>query len=127
MAASILHRCKRLPRRHVLIASAAAAANMALAPLPSAGASLTKLRDLFKHPESARRVGNRVLSALPSLDVEMERINRSDIAEPVSRLRARVSAEIRADFTADRVVVVNGWLFAETEARVCALLAGADT
>lgn len=40
----------------------------------------------------------------------------------VERLRRHVRERIRSDFEAGRTVHIRGWVLAETEARVCALL-----
>jgi hypothetical protein len=45
------------------------------------------------------------------------------LARDTGRLRATVDRCVRADFAAGRVVTVDGWILAATEARLCALAA----
>jgi hypothetical protein len=73
-----------------------------------------RIARLFSDRESARRIGAAYVAAYPA---EGSR----------SHLLAcrRIDVARRADFGAGRVVRVNGWVLAETEARACALVARA--
>ena len=51
----------------------------------------------------------------------VEQVDRIAVALPAAR--AGLMSRIRDDFCHDRMVSVEGWMLAETEARLCALVA----
>ena len=108
-------------------ASSSAAAEETAAALSDA------LGGLFRHPESVRAVGLAYLARYPlqgraeqwlaalcaERDTGMPALCRRDREE----LRAWVAGAIREDFAAGRIVDLNGWQLAETEATLCAVVA----
>jgi hypothetical protein len=110
-----------------------AAARTVLEGVPGSDALAVKLTQVYRHSESAKRVG---LAGLRCGAVE------SDIALLVHRicsgqsvaheelahtatpeLRELLARQIRDDFAHDRIVNLEGWILAETEVRLCALAA----
>jgi hypothetical protein len=79
-------------------------------------------------PRSARAVARAYLAAAPE-DADRARLRAAlaaRLGEDFARADARaIAAAIRGDFAAGDVVVVQGWLLARTECRVCAWVAGA--
>lgn len=81
---------------------------------------------------SARAVGRAYLAAHPA-EADRERLVRTLVAEPATArallatrpdpaaLGEALAQAIRGDFLARRMVKVDGWLLARTEARLCAL------
>jgi hypothetical protein len=91
-----------------------------------------RIARLFSDRESARRIGVAYLAAYPgeaSRSHLIERLGAVDRAGGGSpsgdELRRRIDEARRADFAAGRIVRVDGWVLAETEARCCALVARA--
>ncbi len=90
---------------------------------------------LLRHPRSARIIGARYLAALSGPSARRRligQIERKFVAslppfpEPPVMLsegekRARLDRQIRADFASERIVIVDGWVFSETEAQLCVL------
>jgi hypothetical protein len=81
-------------------------------------------------PEGARALGLRYLrdapdEAKPELLTRLlvERLYPPPPDALDAALEARVAATVRADFAARRTVLVEGWVLAETAARLCALAA----
>jgi hypothetical protein len=92
-----------------------------------------RLVGLFAHPKSARAVGEAYLAGAP-MDSSAPRLmdqlgtmlppGRSTIDEANdAELRQLLATRIRADFEKGRVVDVDGWILASTEARLYALAA----
>jgi hypothetical protein len=84
-----------------------------------------RLVRLLPHRDSAILVGLAYLAEVP---VQADRsalvrgILRDDsIVDSDATLAANVSRQITADFAAGRLAIVDGWVLAETEARLCAL------
>jgi len=96
---------------------------------PTASTELARrlVRSLRDVP-SAQVVGAAYLRATPGytdVHVLVTRLLRDEPALSGSRsagaMRKLLRRCIREDFARERVVAVNGWLLAETEARLCAL------
>jgi hypothetical protein len=91
----------------------------------------TRLTALLAHTESAKVIGGEYLLHYPHeaavgtlLDTIAARIDAGDVGlfSPTDQqLRARLDGMVRADFAADRIVKLRGWVLAATEARLCAL------
>jgi hypothetical protein len=86
---------------------------------------------LFRHRESARRLGRAYLADRPE-EVDPARLLRElahlqreggGATGRPDDLRQAVAAACTADFAQGRVVRVDGWILARTEARACALVA----
>jgi len=107
---------------------------MGAASLPPrrAGATTTgenaaeRLVALLRHRDSAKRVGREYLKARPqeacaanlvaqlTRDLKLQALSEGD-------LRAHFKQRSKADFSARRVVKLDGWIHSETEARLYAL------
>lgn len=124
---------KIFARRDVLLALGGALAVVASA-APQARGHIASWRDpspgVFRHPDSARRVGAAYLRERPheadaerlrALLVESLPLPDRKMAGPAAR-RAFAAAQ-RQDFADRRTVLVQGWLLSQTEARLCALAA----
>jgi len=118
------------PRRRFL---AAAGAGIAAAVLPAAwtspAAAGALLRDAFADPQAAARIGRAYLADRPAdealggfLDRLARRVRDAAPLDPPA-VRAWLGAEVRADFAAGRLVLVDGWLLAPSEAAAMALVA----
>ena len=100
------------------------------APDPATAAIADRAGEIFQNPAAARTIGRAYMqicppralenSALRELTAQLGRDLHSVDSET---LRRRLAMQIRQDFEGDETVVVNGWVLARTEARVCALLA----
>jgi hypothetical protein len=128
------------PGRRRLLGLVAGAA--ALAAFPAAGPATGELRlarrlvGLFSAPGSAAEVGRRYLRAAPQ-EASVRRLVAAIAAEPAgagegagrldalgpAALRAELAGRIRADFTAGRLVRLDGWMLSATETRLMALAA----
>jgi len=85
-----------------------------------------RLAALLRHRGSAERVGREYLKARPqeacaanlvtqlTRDLKLQVLSDGD-------LRAHFNKRSKADFSARRVVKLDGWILSETEARLCAL------
>jgi hypothetical protein len=90
-----------------------------------------RLAGLLAHPESAKAIGGEYLLKYPQeadLDILLgqlaSRMALGDVGlfTPSDRhLREQLDDLVRADFAADRIVKLRGWVLAATEARLCAL------
>lgn len=93
----------------------------------------THLTTLLAHLESARVIGGEYLRNYPheaNRDVLLGQITARMVASDVGLygrsdqlLREEVDGLVRADFAADRIVKLRGWVLSATEARLCALAA----
>jgi hypothetical protein len=91
----------------------------------------TRLSVLFEHSESAKVVGSEYLRRYPQeadkdvlLDQLVSRFPADDVGvygTSDHRLREQLDRMIRADFAADRIVTLRGWVLSATEAQLCAL------
>ena len=122
-----------LTRRRFLVRTAIAAAA-----LGSGVQGVRSLRDafghrpldeqvlhIFRHRESARRLGRAYLAARPeeaSVRFLLEGLAHLPRAGS-NDLRHAIVAANAADFAAGRVVRVDGWILSQTEARACAIVA----
>jgi hypothetical protein len=96
-------------------------------PLPS------KLGSFFSHKESATKVGLEYLKSTPmeadiyllsNLICSSNEEHRAKLLHADSRkLRELLRQRLCLDFEQDRIVNVQGWILAVTEARLCALAA----
>ena len=99
----------------------------------TAPGSAGRLAAVLRQPASAARIGRAYLAAHPAeaeLTLLVEGVVGGwDDAEGwleragPGELRARLRAQIRADFAARRTVSVQGWVLARTEARLFGLAA----
>ena len=91
----------------------------------------TRLAALLTHSDSARVIGKAYLHKYPQdarIDILLDQIaarlaasnaGLAGIAE--DGLRAQLDVTVRADFAADRIVKLQGWILSTTEAQLCAL------
>jgi hypothetical protein len=90
------------------------------------------LQALLPHRDSALWLGRHYLASTPQ-EADASRLRTllagalGDAQTATDALRGRVRQAIRADFAANRVVDVNGWLLSRTEARLCALASLTET
>ena len=91
----------------------------------------TRLTALLAHTESAKVIGGEYLLKYPqeaTVDTLLDQIASRIVATEVGlfspsdqQLREQLDGVIRADFAADRIVKLRGWVLSATEARLCAL------
>jgi hypothetical protein len=130
---------RRMRRRTFLLAAAASGLSVAwrsagywpLAQTPASGSE--RLARLLAHEESARAVGREYLqaaSAERSQEILTARVAarlpgglRTAATASDRRLRELLLGAVAEDFRDLRTVEVQGWVLAETEARLCALAA----
>jgi hypothetical protein len=131
-----------LSRRDVLTFAVAATLTVLVrAHLPAAAALQngqqallsTRLATLLAHTESAKVIGGeylRLYSQEADVNILIDQITSQIVASNVElfgmtdqHLRERLDDMVRADFAADRVVMLRGWVLSPTEARLCALAA----
>lgn len=125
---------KIVARRDMLLALAGGALLAAVAPRAARPRIAAETRGvfpatLFRHPDSARRIGRAYLAERPA-EADADRL-RMLIAQDVpglvhagiapAALRRAVAARQHRDFAERRTVLVRGWLLSQTEARLCAL------
>lgn len=92
---------------------------------PSAASSAS---GLLPHRDAARRIGWRYLAVAPE-ERSTTRLRRllfdgADVdvgPEMLAHLRRLIDMKRRHDFSIGNTVVLDGWLLARTEARLCAL------
>jgi hypothetical protein len=97
-----------------------------------------QLATLVPHPESARLIGAAYLAAKPQeadvmtlikfLCPDLPDLNESGLNGrlqilPRAWLRRRLAVQRSDDFSEGRIVRLKGWIVANTEARLCALVA----
>jgi hypothetical protein len=85
------------------------------------------LATLLQYQASAKIIGQRYLQHYPQ-EANIEQLLSLIAVDVVSgargdpqELRGRLAQKIRQDFADERVVNLQGWLLARTEARLCAL------
>ena len=84
------------------------------------------LTTFFKDPDGAAAVGRRYLALHPD-EADADRLSEAlfDSAQPsratTEALRSDLSRQRQRDFRDGDVVILDGWLLARSEARVCAL------
>jgi hypothetical protein len=93
-----------------------------------------QLATLVPHPESARQIGAAYLVAKPQEadvmtlieflcpDLNRRSLNERLQAPPRAQLRQQLAARRDDDFSEGRIVRLKGWIVADTEARLCALV-----
>lgn len=89
---------------------------------------LTDIAALFRHPESARRIGRRLLAERPAdsrvlLRHTAELRRALAAADDPDARRSMLRRHAARDYAAGNVVLVDGWVLSRTEAHLCALLA----
>jgi hypothetical protein len=119
------HRRPTLARRRLLGLLGAAALLSCWRPAAAGSSLQDALADLLGDPATARALGRAYLAGdgrreagVRALATELDSLP----AEPKT-LRHTIAAASRRDYAGDRIVVVDGWVMPETEARVCALMA----
>lgn len=91
-------------------------------------ALLVALTGIFRNRESAARIGERYLRETPHearTDVLAARIVEPGAAATrvdAASVQGHAKARVQADFEAGEMVVVDGWMLARTEARLCGLV-----
>jgi hypothetical protein len=105
-----------------MIALAGVASTPAL--LPRWRDNLHDLAALFRHPESARRIGEHLL-ARGTAALDRSAPLRLKLAATDSREARRLALRQQAmrDYAEGNIVLVDGWLLSRTEAQLCALVA----
>lgn len=126
-------RSPRLTRRATLRAAVLGSLLAALGwrPAPAAANPVTRLTAIFRHRDSAVRLGEAYLAAHPEEADPGHLTHRTltalgDVSPPDADLRPRLAAACRRDFAEGRTVQLDGWILAETELRACALVALSD-
>ena len=106
--------------RRTLLQLAAALAGGTV--LPASGND-APLRDAFRDPELLAALGSRCAAELPAGHNALVTLaGLGTEADTATRLH-RFAAQRRADFRDGRIVTVDGWVMARSEAALCALLA----
>jgi hypothetical protein len=81
---------------------------------------------LLADPAAARTLGRRVLAQVPGCALAAAATAR-ELATVAggspARLHEELARRVGADFAGDRVLVVDGWVLARSEALLCAALA----
>jgi hypothetical protein len=127
----------RLTRRRFLLRAAVGAAGLVPSVLMLGSARGLRaeaplderIAALFQHRQSAQRLGRAYLAAHPDEDAPrlLDRLIHLDRNRSwwkgIDDLGRALAAACSSDFGAGRVVRVEGWVLAETEARACALVA----
>jgi hypothetical protein len=92
--------------------------------LPRWRGSLHDMAALFRHPESARRIGEHLL-ARGTAPLDQAAPLRLDLAAMDGREARRSALRQQAiqDYAAGNIVLVDGWVMSRTEAQLCALVA----
>jgi hypothetical protein len=115
-----------IQRRHVVLSLAPSlVATSALSFSPSGASPASRL---LPHRDAARLIGWRYLAAAPE-ERSTTRLRRilfdgADVdggPEMLAHLRRLIDMKRRHDFSIGNTVIVDGWLLARTEARLCAL------
>jgi hypothetical protein len=117
---------RSIPRRHVVL-SLAPWLVVTSAPSVSLSAA-NSASGLLPHRDAARRIGWRYLAVAPE-ERSTTRLRRllfdgADVdvgPEMLAHLRRLINMKRRHDFSIGNTVILDGWLLARTEARLCAL------
>ncbi len=83
------------------------------------------LAEMFRSPRKARVLGERYLAMRPEAADRSELLSRLGFCDtPVSAasLRAQLASLRERDFAQNRIVAIDGWVLAQSEADLCALL-----
>jgi hypothetical protein len=83
------------------------------------------LADMFRSPQKARALGKTYLASSPEgADPDTLRARFAAAGSPVTPASFRLyfSNLRRQDFASNRIVVIDGWVLARSEAELCALL-----
>lgn len=83
-----------------------------------------RVRALFSHPGPARSVGSRYLAtgaAAAAATRGLRAALQASAPRDTAALRVWLGHRARQDFARERVVLLEGWVLAETEAQTCAL------
>lgn len=135
-----------IPNRRAFLRLAGLTALLGLLPwagrsgIRRADASMSLGFSTWRNLWSARELGRQVLRLYPyechrrklaalidrrirAFDPDVAPATTLHILDGGERLDRAISAAVRGDFDDGRIRVVNGWLLAETECRVCALAA----
>jgi hypothetical protein len=97
----------------------------------AAGSLESALGRIFQHRTSAVRLGRAYLERRPAeSDADVLRFHLRDLAPQAGwmatrpdAVHRRLTSLSREDFGEGRVVLIDGWVLAHTEARACALVA----
>ena len=84
-----------------------------------------QLASLFRSPRKARALGRRYLALRPEAadrSALRARLGLADGSVAGASLRTRLAELRRRDFAQNRVVAIDGWILAQCEAELCALL-----
>jgi len=130
-----------MDRRRFLRRAAWVGGSLSLWPVAVFGRSINtpsarqarRLAAIFTRPVSAARVGRAYLRSHPN-EASLDRLIQEIAAGwpggaaqierlSTAQLRRRLHREVRADFAAGRTVTVQGWVLAESEARLFGLTA----
>lgn len=92
-----------------------------------------RLAQVYRHPQSAAVVGRAYLKSAPHeadaqtlttlISVELGPDRQRLLTLDTNRLRSTLHNQVHEDFKNRRTVMVDGWILAQTEARLCALTA----
>ena len=100
------------------------------APDPKRADIAARVGAVFQNPDGARTIGRAYLANCSPRPLKRrlladltKRLGRDLHAIDSETLGRRLAKQVRNDMAGDRTIVVNGWVLAETEARLCALLA----
>lgn len=84
-----------------------------------------RLGELFRSPRKARALGARYLALHPEAADRVALASRLGLdGAPIrlAELRARLASLRERDFAQHRIVSIDGWILARSEAEICALL-----
>src|SRR5919206_2863638 len=120
---------KPLQRRAFLLAFTSLALSLGLPFTTTAAREAALSRSLRKFMQrelgSARLIGSSYLSEPGHRGVAMqtlEEFRRLDLYQP-AELAAHIQARRRSDFSRGAIFIHDGWVFADIEARICAIVA----
>ncbi len=115
-----------ISRRRLLTALLAAPFSSLAKPVEATPTPPSPLSHLFSDPAALRSVAGRLRRRSDYPHAHEARLARLMNRPPASldRLRERLAARIAADFAAERLVLVDGWVLTETEACLVVLAAG---
>jgi hypothetical protein len=118
---------RSIPRRDVL---SSLALSLLATSWPSAAFSgRDAASELLPHADAARLIGERYLVLVPE-ERSARRLHHALFGntdtgdtkhQTLARLRELIDTRRRHDFTVGNTVILDGWLLARTEARLCAL------